>query len=273
MGLHVKSVTRAGTQSIDRTLRLLKLIASARGERGWRLSDLAEHCGLQRSTAHRLLTFLTRERLVVRRPIDRHYLPGPLLFELSLTMTSLSSFVAASQPTVDRLARRTGGMAHLLLRSDAEFVCAVRAGTSTIKAPSIEVGTRRPLLVAAGGIAMLASMEEPLADNIIARNVKEVAGYGSRRLRLLKQLVHDSRKRGFCVVQGEFVTGIHAIGVAVVDSSQIPIASLSTVAPADLFPPSRILQIADWLKTSAIQLGLHAERSGLVTEVGLDSAS
>ena len=62
-------------------MALLREVAS-RGSSGWRLTDLAAHCGLDKATAYRMLRCLEEERLVKRRASDRHYLPGPLLFEL-----------------------------------------------------------------------------------------------------------------------------------------------------------------------------------------------
>ena len=77
--------TPAGTQSLGRSIRLMRVLAT-RGEIGWRLSDLAAACGLDKGTAHRILASLVQERLVRQRPGDRRYLPGPLLFELSLAL-------------------------------------------------------------------------------------------------------------------------------------------------------------------------------------------
>src|SRR5919106_3409986 len=74
-----------GTQTVGRAVSLLREVA-ARGSFGWRLTDLAAHCGLDKATAYRMLKCLEEERLVKRRASDRHYLPGPLLFELGLTL-------------------------------------------------------------------------------------------------------------------------------------------------------------------------------------------
>src|ERR1700694_3067020 len=121
-----------GTQSVERAVLLLKEL-SARGTFGWRLSDLAAQCSLDKGTAHRILSCLQRERLVQQRESDRHYLPGPLLFELSLTLPPLPEFQAACQAPLGRVARRTGGVAFLYLRSGSDFVCAARVGATSIK--------------------------------------------------------------------------------------------------------------------------------------------
>ena len=46
-----------GTQTLSRSIRLLRVLAT-RGDIGWRLSDLAAACELDKSTAHRMLAGL-----------------------------------------------------------------------------------------------------------------------------------------------------------------------------------------------------------------------
>jgi len=55
-----------GTQSIERALRVLREL-SARARPGWRLTDLAERCDLDRGTASRMLACLVRERFAIKR--------------------------------------------------------------------------------------------------------------------------------------------------------------------------------------------------------------
>ena len=73
------------TQSIERALRILRELA-ARGEFGWRLSDLAARCEVDKGTVHRVLSCLVRERFVQQRSTDKHYFPGPMLYELGLSL-------------------------------------------------------------------------------------------------------------------------------------------------------------------------------------------
>ena len=68
-----ESDDRKGTQSIERATTLLREIAS-RPKAGWQLADLAARSNLGRSTAHRMLACLVRQRMVTQRSSDRHYL-------------------------------------------------------------------------------------------------------------------------------------------------------------------------------------------------------
>jgi DNA-binding IclR family transcriptional regulator len=242
-----------GTQSIERAVALLKEL-SARGTFGWRLSDLAAHCNLDKGTAHRILNCLQRERLVQQRERDRHYLPGPLLFELSLTLPPLAEFQAACQAPLSRVARRTGGVAFLYLRSGADFVCAARIGATSIKGLSIQVGTRRPLVSSAGGVAILVALPDEESRSIISENMKRIARFGDLRTKSIEKMIRRSQSHGFGVNLGDVVPGINSFGVAVKDSKGAPFASVTVSGASADFPASGIQKVLAVLEEEGSQI-------------------
>lgn len=242
-----------GTQTIVRAVSLLRELA-ARGGFGWRLSDLAAHCGLDKATAYRMLKCLEEERLVKRRPADRHYLPGPLLFELGLTLAPLADFQAASQAPLARLARRTGGVAFLYLRSNNDFVCAGRVGRTHLKGLSIHIGTRRPLVTSAAGVAILVALPEAESQKVIAENMKRLARFGELRAQSIDRMLRRSRHQGFGVNLGDVVPGIHAFGVALADATGEPVASVGVSASAEHFARTEIPKVHAFLAEEAAVL-------------------
>jgi DNA-binding IclR family transcriptional regulator len=259
----MRAPRRSGTQSVERTLQLLRVI-STRGQFGWRLSDLAEQCALGASTAHRLLACLVRERMVQQRSSDRHYIPGPLLFELSLALpASYAEFLDAAHASLARLARKTHAMCYLMLRSGTDFVCAARAGVAAQKAFSIEVGTRRPLLTAASGIAILVALREDERKQIVERNLRDLRRFGTTRVRSLEKVLAESLKEGYGVHHGQIVPGVHGLGLAVFGPDAKPFASLSVLGAADTLPVSRTKQLIAMLKDEAILVAREATRVNL----------
>lgn len=257
------TTTRSGTQSIERTLHVLRVI-SARGQFGWRLSDLAMHCSLEPSTVHRLLACLVRERLVEQRPSDRHYIPGPMLFELSLSLPrQYGEFLHACEAPLARLARRTRTVSYLMLRSGPDFVCAARGGSPALKAHSIEIGTRRPLMTAAGGVAILIALHEEEMQQVVERNLQDVRRFGTTRLRSLEKVLRESRKQGFGIHQGQITPGVHALGLAVFRWDGRPFASLSVVGSAEDLPQSQTRQVFALLRDETRQVAREAGRLNL----------
>ena len=186
--------TPAGTQSLGRSIRLMRVLAT-RGEIGWRLSDLAAACGLDKGTAHRILASLVQERLVRQRPGDRRYLPGPLLFELSLALPGQHKFQVAAEAQLLAWSRRINGTALLLLRSGVEYVCSVRTGPARLPGLMVDQGTRRPLFTSVGGVAILQTLPANEAEEVLQNNIaQEVARRGDARLGVLQKMRERSAR-------------------------------------------------------------------------------
>ena len=239
-----------GTQTLSRAVVLLKAVAT-RPMQGWRLTDLAAFCGFDKGSAHRMLAGLVRERLVEQRRADRHYLPGPLLFELGLGVPRLVDLAQRCAPALAHLARKSSGVALLFLPSGDEFVCMDRAGAAAIMGLSIEVGTRRPLLVSAGGVAMLLALPAAEQEHIVQANLRHLQGFSAPRLAAVQRMLRRSRRAGFGVNLGDLVPGIHAFGVPLLDSRGRPFASISIVGRAQAMPHARSAEFEALLRAEA----------------------
>ncbi|MPZ46518.1 MAG: helix-turn-helix domain-containing protein [Betaproteobacteria bacterium] len=250
---------RHGTQAIERAVLVLRELA-ARGSIGWRLSDLAASCGLDRTTTHRVLACLVRKRMAGQRASDRRYIPGPLLFELGLSLPAMSAFQSACSLPLTRAARRTRAVSLLCLRSGAELVCAARAGEIEIKALTIDVGTRRPLLFSVGGVAILTGLPKAEARAIVADNVRQMARFGNARIRTLQRVLRLAENRGYASSQNEIVPGVSAFGVPIYDAQGVAFASISVVGPSSTFSPARTHDVVATLEREADAISREAER-------------
>lgn len=241
---------RSGTQSLERGAQLLKELA-ARGTVGWRLSDLAKRCELDKGTAHRIMAFFVRERLARQRAGDRRYVPGPLLFELSLALPGYAAFQAACAPHVARVAATLGGVAFVCLRSGADFVCAAHAGDSPIKALAHEVGLRRPLVVSAGGVAILVALPADEARGVIAENMKRVQKSGEVRAKAVERMLKRSESHGYGVHLSDVVPRVNTYGVPIRDARGAAFASISIAGASEEFPHARAPDLLAVLKEAA----------------------
>lgn len=242
-----------GTQTLSRAVVLLKAVAT-RPQQGWRLTDLAGHCGYDKATAHRLLAGLLHERLVLQRPADRHYVPGPLLHELGLGVTPMAAFQARALPALGRLARSSRGVAFLYLRSGEEFVCAERVGNPALKGMSVDVGTRRPLLVSAAGVAILLALPDAEQARVLEANLRAIAPIGPARVKAVERMLRRSRRHGFGVNLADVVPGIHAFGVPLLDGDGQVFGSLSVVGPDTTLPRERMAEFEAMLRAEAERL-------------------
>jgi DNA-binding IclR family transcriptional regulator len=242
--------TTPGTQTLDRAVSVLKALA-ARSATGWRLTDLAAHCRLDNATAYRILRCLARHRLARQRASDRHYAPGPLLFELGLAFPALAQFQAACRPRLARLARELRGAALLYLRSDEDFVCIARSDAVRVRGLSVDVGTRRPLALSAPGIAILLALAPEEGERTLQSNMASVRRFGEVRLRSVEEAIRRSRRAGLGLNLGDIVPGLWSFGVPMLDGEGRPFAAVGVTGHAENYAAEEIPRIGDLLRAEA----------------------
>ncbi|GAB5101282.1 IclR family transcriptional regulator [Caballeronia sp. HLA56] len=239
--------TRSGTQSLERAIRILRVLAS-RHRTGWRLSDLAACCGLDKSSTHRLLACLIRERLAQQRSKDLRYILGPLAWELGLSVPFHPELEGSCHERLAAVALRFDGIAFLMLRSGYEYVCALRAGHADLRAVSVGVGTRRPLITAAAGVSILLSMPAHEVADVRANNrEQEMSRCVGASLESLESMYRRSEVFGFGVSLGDLVRGVHSVGVPVFSQARVPVAALCLAAQAARLPDSRLMEASEAL--------------------------
>lgn len=256
--------TRVGTQSLTRGIKLLRMVAT-RPQVGWRLSDLAMACEQDKATVHRMLACLVEERLLDQRSSDRHYLPGPLMYELGLALPNHAQFQRRAEAIASGFARRMAGIVLFQLRSGSEFVCSVRAGTIKMTGAMVYPGTRRPLFTSAGGVAILQALPPAEARTVLAENVhQEIKRHGTTRLDALQKMLVKSDEHGFGVNFGYVVPGSYAFGVPVRTAGGNAFAAICLIGTPDVYREERLdelhlrlLEAAAELEAGATECGIH----------------
>lgn len=232
-----------GTQLIDRGTALLRRIAQ-RGQGGGALTDLARRCEIDKGTAHRILAGLVRQRLVVQDPVTRAYRLGPLLFELGLGRNDLHAFQRACEKPLDQLAQRLGCMSYVYLRSGTDVVIAAQSGRKSVKALMGHIGTRRPMLLTAGGAAMLMGMPQDEAEAIILENVAELESTGSSpRAEAGLRILERSRQLGYGLSEGHIAPHTTVAAVALRERGGRVFAALNAGGPTDQFPADEMPRV------------------------------
>lgn len=251
---------RSGTQSLGRGIKLMRMIA-ARPQFGWRLSDLAAACGQDKATVHRMLACMVEERLVEQRASDRHYLPGPLMFELGFALPDRGQFQRQAEALVQGFARRMAGIALLMLRSGNEYVCTVRAGALPLAGLMVYPGTRRPLFTSAGGIAILQTRPADEVRAVLLDNVaQEIARAGTGRLEALQKMRERSGRHGFGVNLGDVAPGVHAFAVPVLNAAGEAFAALCLMGTAELYGEERLAELHAALRERAAEIETCARK-------------
>ncbi len=220
-----------GTQSIQRAIDILHEIASCADTEGLRLSDLCSRTGLERPTAHRIVTCLEENQMLVRPPKSRSYQLGPAIYHLGLAATQHHSLSNTCAFALDSLAAETGNTVFLTIRNGNDSVTIDRrVGTFPIQALSLNVGARRPLGIGAGSLAILAALPDAEARTIIAENAGRFGPYTDLDGEGLNALVSQARIDGYVLNVGHVTAEITALGTPIRNAHGAPIGAISVAA-------------------------------------------
>ncbi len=227
-------------------------MVAAQAPHGVRLVDLSQQMGLERPTAHRLLKALTQEGMLVQNASNRRYSLGPLLFELGISATHQFNLKDICQPVCTALAEQTGDTSFLFLRSGYDAVCISRTqGTYPIQTPSVPVGSRQPLGVSAGGLALLSALPEMDMEIVISAVEHRLGAYGDLDVDKLRELCAQAKVNGYAFTGNHAVPGVRAVGLPIFDMSGSPIAAITVAATQARMNERRLLTILPMLETAA----------------------
>jgi DNA-binding IclR family transcriptional regulator len=104
-------------------------------------------------------------------------------------------------------------------------------------------------------MALLAKLDDATIEEIIAHNSNEIDQYGGMSTHEMRQLVKNTRTRGYAVVGNYAVRGALGVGCALCDSKNNPYLAISVTAITERMPATRQREIAglvqEGLKTLA----------------------
>lgn len=166
-----------GSQTLARGLHALQLVAAAKG--GLTIQQVADHIGVHRTIAYRLLSTLASYRMVAKAEDGRFRAAAGLA---ALGASFDNNIRELSMPTLRNLADELDTTVSLLVaEGDQQVAIAVIVPTRVSYQLSFHEGSRYPLDRGAAGIALLASMpvrpgERPLVTR--AREQGWIITYG-----------------------------------------------------------------------------------------------
>lgn len=251
--MNITKSSRSGARAhgpLGRAMLLIRLLARS-GSRGLALTDLAAATAMPHGTVHRLLRKLISERMVLQLASTRRYTLGVLAFELGLAASAQFDIRPICRPVLAALAETVDDTVYLIGRSGFEAVCLDRyEGQSPIRVLEIDVGSRRPLGLGAGGLAILSIADDEELSEVLGR-IAEDPGFLPNRTEDVRASVLEARKRGYAVVHDRVTRGVSAVGMAVRNSLGAAVASVTVAAIHERMKPARIKLLASELKHAA----------------------
>lgn len=259
-----RSKSGDGSQAVRRAVTLLRELAAMRGS-GVRLQQLATQSRLAPPTVHRILKGLIAEGLVAKDESTSRYSLGPVIHELGLAAAPRYEVGARFHAALDRLAAESGDTVFLSIRSHLDAVCIDRReGSYPIKALTLEIGSRRPLGVGAGALALLMALPESEAEDMIAANAHRFPAYNLTPA-LVREAVAAARANGYTLNDGRIIRAYHGLGVPIRGARGEVVAALSIAGISERISEARRPKLIALLRQEAarVEQELAAGRSSV----------
>lgn len=214
------------------------------------LEDVARHTRLPRSTAHRILDQLVRQRWLEHHSFG--YGLGPRALGLGGRDGGHGKIREAVAPLLHELQVTTGLVAHLAVLDGAQIFYLDKLGGRLAASVPSRVGGRAPAHSTALGKAMLAWLEPEQVDALIGAAIRRFTSRTIGDLGTLHQELHRIRqRRGLAFERGESFPGIACVAAAI-RSQEGPVAGISLVG--DIRAP--LENVAPLVATAAREVSL-----------------
>ncbi|CAN5304952.1 IclR family transcriptional regulator [soil metagenome] len=244
-----------GAQTLRRGLSVLRLLTRS-GPGGLRMSEIGRRLGLNKSTANRLTRALVDEGFVVFDAASGCCRLGPEAFAIGLAAEPSYVLQRMAAPILRQLAQESGDTVFFSVLHGYESICLSRdEGDFPIRNQLIKPGDRWPLGVGAGSCALLAALSDKAIDEILAVNAAiRLDRFPRCTDDAIRRLIDETRSRGYVVQPGLVLDESWAVGAAVYDIDQRPVASISIAALKSRLGPVRQKDLGERILAASREL-------------------
>ncbi len=239
-------------QSVDRAVMLLKAIsASSHPPTAW---ELAQKCGINRSTAWRLLQTLEHHGLVERDEATQRYGIGYTALQVA-SAAGYDALARRTRPILQRVAEAAGESVMLAAARRFTLVYVDQVDPAGIPIPNW-LGRQLPLHATSAGKVFLAWLPDDERDALLPSTLDRYSQHTvTDRERLFASLA-DVRRDGYGICVGEFEEFSNGVSAAVLDHRARPAVILNIWGPSQRVSPQRLPMLGRMALAAAHEIAL-----------------
>lgn len=232
--------SRAKTiQSVDRAAALIKAIADS--AHAPTVNELATACGLNRSTAWRLLATLDSHGLIERDPISQRYSLGYAFLRIAAG-ADVDPLVRRGRPVLELLAEVTGEATNLAVARRFSLVYVDQVDPPHVMAPNW-FGRTVPLHATSTGKAYLAHLPQDEQDSVLPRRLDRYTKTTVTDRRKLADELRSVRRDGYAICVGELEDSLFGASAPVLSQQGRPVAIVSVWGTEHRLPRERLPEV------------------------------
>ncbi|RYE72525.1 MAG: IclR family transcriptional regulator, partial [Oxalobacteraceae bacterium] len=176
-------------------------------------TEVAQMSGLPKSTVTRLIHTLTTLDYLSYLPDSGKYRLGPAMLTLNTTPREQIDVREIARPLMQELAASTGAQVALVTRDQLSVLYLETFRGQSLVTLNLNVGSRIPLAVTAGGRAYLAGLPAPERANLLER-LRSLDEHAWLTLEpKIQASLNEYADTGCCSSLGDWVRQIHGLAV------------------------------------------------------------
>ncbi len=230
---------------------------------------IAEHVGMPKSAAHRLLSDLARYGYVRQVRDQGDYMLTTKLTSMGLGFLGEMGILDAAQPLIDRLAEISGELVRLAVVDERSLTWVAKAqGATRGLRYDPDMGAVAKLSCSASGLAWLSTLSDEAALELVAAqgfgNVDEYGPNAPSTITALLEALKQTRARGFSTTVETFSPGMNAMAAPVCRAGHTTMGTISIAGPSIRFTPERMEALGSTLIEVANELAASTSASSLL---------
>jgi IclR family pca regulon transcriptional regulator len=217
---------RQFVQSLERGLSVIRALSAPEPQT---LSEVARATGLTRAASRRFL--LTLESLGYVHLNGTRFALTPQVLELGYAYLSSLTLPEVAQPHLERLVEEIHESSSVSVLDGDDVVYVARVPTRRIMRVAISVGTRFPAYATSMGRVLLAGLEPPELDAILARiDLRSLTPETIHDEPALRAELARVREQGWALVDQELEAGLRSIAAPIHDRDGRTVAAINVSA-------------------------------------------
>jgi IclR family pca regulon transcriptional regulator len=211
-------------QSLERGLAVIN--SFARERRAQTLSEVAQHTGLTRATARRVL--LTLAELGYVTQTNREFALTPKVLDLGYSFLSSFRVVELAQQPMEKLVDEVKESSSMSVLDGSEIVYVARVPTTRIMTIALALGSRLPVYPTSMGRVLLAGLpDEEIERYISSTTLDRLTSHTVTDANEFREILDEVRDQGYALVDQELEEGVRSIAAPIRNAEGKVIAAMN----------------------------------------------
>lgn len=238
--------------AVDRAMSILELI---RDHSSMSIHELSAELGVTRSTIHRLLSTMRARDFLDQDPSTRAYVLGPFFTDLGVEPAASRQLTVVARPHLEALRAEFGETVQLIVLAGkaSHFLDGVAADRPL--QTTVRIGSRLPAHATSGGKALLAELPDHKVRALLADELSALTAQTVPTLDQLLDQLHEVRRQGYAVNDGESEIGIIAYAAAIKDPAGNAVGAIALSMPSVRASADRVQDIVPAVRRTAAAIG------------------